>query len=190
MNELISYQIATFFPSKDHFSRRLNSCFEVNENGIINKFNITNPLVNYFSIGQNVLVSFIESKINENNNNKKESYAFIRGQYGKSVFQVRDSIRDEFVGERQPKLSDEIQYAQNSINSEKADDSIQNNDLFNLDMVPNLSLEDLQCIDDNIISDYKGQYEEKLDWNQYGFYEPFDQPGEQKVPLASQFFLQ
>lgn len=51
MNELISYQIATFFPSKDHFSRRLNSCFEVNENTIINKFNITNPLVNYFSIG-------------------------------------------------------------------------------------------------------------------------------------------
>ncbi|KAK8841250.1 hypothetical protein M9Y10_027451 [Tritrichomonas musculus] len=201
LNDLISYQMAYFIPSKDHFSRRLNSCFEVNENAIINKFDVKDPHISHFSIGQKVLVSFIESNI-QSIESKKESYIFVRGQYGKSIFRVRDSSRDAFSGEREPKLSNEIQFTTNSIISEKVDTDNQKvdeknqkdeteyafkNDLFTLDIVPNLSIEDLQGIDDNITCDYKDQYETVQDWDKYGFYEPFNKSSLQQIPSASYF---
>ncbi|OHT13776.1 hypothetical protein TRFO_15994 [Tritrichomonas foetus] len=187
LNETICALITTNFPSKDLFSRRLNSCFEINESRVIEHFQIQNPKISYFSIGDKSLISFIEpdnySDITSNEINNQPLILFVRGECGKSIFVVKENYKSDTFN---PILSNEIQPMNLPSASEFARTPI-NNQFFQVQLAPHMSFDELKGIDERTTSMYKNDFQSWLDWNKFGFYALFNTSSPYQRPRVADF---
>lgn len=160
LKEQIVSTIPFVIPNNDFFTRKLNSCDNVNEEYIIWKFNIVEPIVSYFKIGEYSIASFIESK------DGKLMILFIRNLAGRNAF----LIHDDYIGElNEAVLSDEIEVTSlpklGQVNPQIPDD--QN---FSSESVYELPLDTYYQFDRKLINKYIVDCEKVLDWNKYGRY--------------------
>lgn len=166
-NEMLSFNLGATLPCKDLYARKLNAYSEVNEEAIIKKFNVSQPKVSYFSIGDHSLVSFIES-----NEDKDKMILFIRSVAGKAIFKIKDDYHKQSEDGSEPHLSNEIKKVDPlppAENTRRDDPNNDNDSFFNLDLVPHLSYITLEKIDNNISLKYKDSFKKWLDWEKYGF---------------------
>ena len=155
--------VTVHIPSLDFITHKLCSSATLNEEAVINYLGIQDPVINYFTVGNNLLITFIETKNGEN-----PLAFFARGQFGKAVFQVSD----DYINGREPTLSDEIQKQElpqcqrvERINLELKGEESPN--------APFISFEDLDKVDQSLRDKYGKDFQTWLDWDTNGYYIPF-----------------
>ncbi|KAH0788636.1 hypothetical protein GPJ56_007318 [Histomonas meleagridis] len=153
--------IPFIFPNKDYFSRVYNSCLNINEEYIIHKYQIQNPLITYFMIGRRSLASFIESK-----DHNSPMILLIRRSSGKIIYRVKD----DYLGHLNiAQLSTEL----NPIQLPELDKTlpeIPEDQLFTIDLIDELPI---HRYDDDLIKIYEPEFNSWLNWDKYGMYSSY-----------------
>jgi hypothetical protein len=164
-------------PSHDFFTRTLDSSRDLSEAYVIKKLGVKDAIVNYYSIGNVLLVSVIETKAEG-----APIYLFARGPFGRTVWEANDSCRGDRAS---PQLSDEIQKGPLPAPQKLVVDPIQTIDApLNY---PEISRAELEAHDDRLRSVFRKDYSQWLDWDQFAFYCPFDHRGGYNRPRIIDF---
>jgi hypothetical protein len=101
IGSLLSHITARLFlnlPALDHFSRRLDSSHEINEDQICKKLGLSGMKTYYYSVGKSLLVSFIEKK-----NASGPHVILARGPFGRTIWTVKEKLQEKL-----PEFSKEL----------------------------------------------------------------------------------
>ncbi|KAH0794357.1 hypothetical protein GPJ56_001650 [Histomonas meleagridis] len=173
--DYIKARINLHIPLNDVYTRRIDSDNEINEDNLIQKLSLKNTIINYYTIGQSLLISFIENKDNVN-----QYVIFARGPFGKSIWTLNDDYQSDLAT---PKIStitstNTTKESNNEINInnilEKIGDPIQ---MFEYDKMDPNEIKDLSNL---IHKKYEELAKSKIDWEKFGEYYPFNYHGPQQ----------
>jgi len=176
---LISNRLNIHMPSNDHFTRKLNSSNNINENAIIQLLGIKNAEIRHFTIGQNILISFIEKP-----DGTDPLVLFSRGPFGKAVFIVSDDIKGNCPT---PKLSQEI--APIPLPSITPIDPPKSEHVSQSDDAPTLEFASLKSEDERLRKVYGPDYSKWLDWKKFAYYPDFNATHTYQRPRVIDFLV-
>ena len=164
-------------PSNDYFTHHFNTSKNIDEISVIKTLGITDYVINYYTIGRSLLVSFIESK-------DGQAVIFSRGPFGKSVWRLTQKYREKG---QDPQLSDEI--LPHKLPEPKP---VQNVPITlhgkEVKLIDPISEEELYHIDDNYFKIYSKEYCNWIDWNTYSkYFIPWQYKGEHQRALVNNF---
>jgi hypothetical protein len=150
-------------PALEFVTHKLCSASTLNEDAVVKYLGIEDPVINYFTVGNNLLISFIETKTGEN-----PLAFFARGQFGKAVFQVCD----DYTNGREPALSDEVQKTElpQCQSVEHIDLELKGEEAPN---APYITFQELDNVDQSLRDKYGKDFATWLDWNSAAYYTPF-----------------
>lgn len=175
---LITSRVNCHMPMNDFFTRRLDSAKEINEKLVIESLKITDAKTYYYTVGEKLLVSFIEKA-----DGSAPLVVFARGAFGKAIWTVADDYQGKLP---EPKLSDEI--PQVSLPEPvKVDIKPLNLKGETIPDGPAVSLAELEAQDEALRKVAGKDFSTWLNWDVYGFYTPFNQKAPFQRPRVIDF---
>jgi len=173
-------RVSIHIPAIEHYSRKLYSSPLISEQSVIESLGLKEYSINYFTINNKILLSFIEGP------NRDEPLAFVsRGPFGKAVFKVND---DYTCGAPTPLLSTEVKPSELPESTFITPSSLP----VHGDPAKNAPLCSMEALinADSTIKGLFGQYYSKwLDWNKYGYYLPFGEKAPYQRLRAIDFLI-
>ncbi|OHT00923.1 hypothetical protein TRFO_32273 [Tritrichomonas foetus] len=168
-NMMIS-RINIHLPIHDYFSHKYMSSSLINEEFVIKTLNVKEDLskISYYTVGNSLLVSFIEAFDDENG---EKLIILTRGQFGKSIWTINDDYKGLLPN---PKRSDEVNPTilqppkQTNLpeNLDKQDNKSHNKPTFNSNgIIAQLKTSDLLQVDKNLRNKYENSYIEWINWD-------------------------
>lgn len=178
LNDTINARVNIHIQPNDYYTQKLDSSPDINENTIIKNLGITNAKIYSFTIGNKILVSFIEKP-----DGLDPLVLFIRGSFGKMVWKISDEYQGSLSD---PKLSDEIKP---SPLTKPTITEIKKLEMTGtpLENMPHIKMLELAKQDEQIRNYYEKDYTTWLNWNEYGFYPPFNQKAPYQRPRVIDF---
>lgn len=174
---MIFIRLNLHLPSNDYFTHHFNTSKYIDEQSVIKQLGIKDYVINYYTIGRSLLVSFIESK-------DGDSVIFSRGPFGKSIWRLTQKFRENG---QDPKLSDEIlpQDLPEPKNVEKSIISLHGE---KVKLIDSISDSELSSIQNKYLEIHSKEYCKWIDWNNYSkFFIPWQYKGEKQRALINDF---
>lgn len=174
----LTARVNIHMPCYDLFTKRLDSALEINENLVIQKLKIENPLIYHYTVGDSLLVSFIEKP-----DGTGPLVVFARGPFGKSIWKVKDDYQGNAPT---PKLSSEIVPTILELPVSPDFQPLQvNGDVITI--FPEINLETLKKEDNVIREKFMKDFSTWLDWDKFGYYYPFNYKAPYQRPRVVDF---
>ncbi|KAH0791718.1 hypothetical protein GPJ56_004404 [Histomonas meleagridis] len=178
LSNIVVSRIDAHIPILDYFSRKLDSSLTINEELIIKKYAINNPVINYYTVQEKLLVSFIEKS-----DGTGPLVVFARGSFGKTIWIVSDNIKSTSP---EPKLANDI--VKTALPQPPQIDvkpiQLQGTPIEDISKV---NLNELKAEDDKLLQKFGKEYQTWLEWDYFGFYPNFNQPIVAKRPKVIDF---
>ena len=175
---LITARVNVHMPMNDYFTRRLDSSKEINEKLVIESMKMKDAKIYYYTVGQHLLVSFIEQA-----DGSDPLVVFARGAFGKAIWTVADDYQGKLPT---PKLSEEIPEVPLP-EPKKIEIKPLNLKGEGVTGAPSVSMSELEAQDEALRKVAGKDFSKWLNWDVYGFYTPFNQKAPYQRPRVIDF---